>query len=74
MIETTDYWISNETFIFKSCFNSSINIYNDILSNYNKLIFSNCDDLNIYFKTNNNYGEIYRKLISTTKYNFWIKI
>ncbi len=47
MIETEDYWISNDNkFIFKPNFNKNIStIYYDLIYNYNKLIFSDYNKL-----------------------------
>ena len=45
-----EYWIYQDYFIFKPKFNGSIVDYTDIISNYNKLIFSNYDDLDTTIK------------------------
>ena len=48
MIETEDYWIYEDKFIFKPHFDISIDIYEDIICNYNELIFSDYNDLDIF--------------------------
>jgi hypothetical protein len=53
MLETNDYWILDDTIIFKPEFNSSLDNYVEIISKYKKLIFSNYDNLDIVNKTNN---------------------
>ena len=42
MSETSDYWIyNNEILVFKPEFNKPLEEYYDIISHYNKIIFSN---------------------------------
>ena len=55
MIETNDYWILDNKLIFKPKFNESIEKYYDLISNYDTLIFSNYNDVNICIETNNKY-------------------
>ena len=46
MIETDDYWICDQdTLIFKPEFNDNLDKYNYLLEKYEKIIFSNYDDL-----------------------------
>ena len=52
MIETLDYWIVDNKFIFKPEFNKSIIKYIDVISNCDTLVFSNYDDVNICIQTN----------------------
>ena len=59
MIETSDYWILNDKFIFGPEFDSSIQAYINLISQSNELIFSNYDDVNICINTNNNYDSYY---------------
>ncbi len=59
MIETEDYWIYENKFIFKPDFNKSIDIYKDIICNCCELIFSNYNHYNITIETNNNYVQYY---------------
>ena len=55
--ETENYWILNDnTLIFKSEFNKFLDNYINIISKYNKLIFSNYSDIDICIETNNEYG------------------
>ena len=61
MIETKDYWIQDNKFIFKPKFNSSIYKYYDLISEYNELIFSNYFNVNICIETNNKYYSYYYK-------------
>jgi hypothetical protein len=63
MIETEDYWIQDNKFIFKPEFNEPIDKYYDLISNYNTLIFSNYNDVNICIKTNNLYDNNYIKIM-----------
>ncbi len=51
-----NYWIYEDCFIFKPNFNKPIDEYVEIIKNYNKLIFSNYDDLELYIETNNEYN------------------
>jgi hypothetical protein len=53
MIETEDYWISENKFVFKPTFNESIDKYYDLINLYDTLIFSNYHDLNICIERNN---------------------
>jgi hypothetical protein len=64
-----DYWIYDDYFIFKPEFNGSLYHYVDIISNYNKLIFSNYDDVEICVKTNNKYNRDYEKNYTYSKFN-----
>jgi phage anti-repressor protein len=67
--ETSDYWIYENKFIFKPEFNNQIDEYYELISNYDELIFSNYDDLNILLETKNNYNEnIYENYIES-KFN-----
>ena len=51
------YWISNTSIIFKPKFNEPLVNYIQIISQHNKLIFSNYDNLDIYLEINNEYDE-----------------
>ena len=54
--ETEDYWIWNDnTLVFKPEFNKPLDDYINIISKYNKLIFSNYNDIDICIETNNEY-------------------
>ena len=53
MLETKNYWILDNKFIFKPKFNSSIDTYYNLISNCDELIFSNYDDINSCIETNN---------------------
>jgi hypothetical protein len=57
MIETDNYWITNNKFIFKPDFDGSINTYIDLMSQYNELIFSNYDCVGLCIKSNNEYKD-----------------
>lgn len=46
MIETDNYWISDNKFIFKPSFNGSIHDYMEFISEYKELIFSDYEDIN----------------------------
>jgi hypothetical protein len=59
MIETLDYWIQDDKFIFKPDFNEPIYKYYDLISNCNALIFSNYSDINACIETNNKYNHKY---------------
>ena len=60
LIETRDYWINDDTLIFKPEFNKPINEYADLIQNYTRIIFSNYTDLKILFETNNEYIDEYK--------------
>ena len=61
-----NYWIYEDSFIFKPEFNEPIDGYIQVIKNYNKLIFSNYNDLEICIRTNNKYFDKY--------YNNYIKL
>ena len=63
------YWIYEDYFIFKPDFNEPIDNYIGIIKNYNKLIFSNYDDLEITIKTKNKYFHKYDKHYANSKFN-----
>jgi hypothetical protein len=69
MIETNDYWIIEDQFIFKPHFDSSIDVYKNIISKYNKLVFSNYNDVDICIKRNNKYDSIYSNNFIGSKFN-----
>ena len=53
-MELENYWIyNNDTIVFKPDFNESINNYINIIKQYDKLIFSNFNDLNKCIENNN---------------------
>ena len=67
--ETEYYWIWNENIlVFKPEFNKPLNDYIDIISKYNKLIFSNYSDIAICIKTNNQYIFKFKKYLES-KFN-----
>ena len=68
-METTDYWIYEDKIIFKPNFNDKLDNYFDIISKYNELIFSNYDDYNIIFKTNNKYCNEYEQNFKYSIFN-----
>ena len=72
MIETEDYWIVDNKFIFKPNFNELIDKYFELISNYNELIFFNYTDINICIEINNLYCFKYNDNIS--KFNQKIKL
>ena len=43
-----DYWIYEDSIIFKPEFDKPLDDYIEIISNYKKLIFSNYDNLEIF--------------------------
>jgi hypothetical protein len=69
MIETNDYWIIEDQFIFKPHFDSSIDVYKNIIQQYNKLIFSDYDDVYICIKTNNKFDSKYSDKYLESKFN-----
>jgi hypothetical protein len=69
MIETNDYWIIEDQFIFKPHFNLSIDVYKNIISQYNKLVFSDYDDVYACIKTNNEYDNKYSNNFIGSKFN-----
>src|SRR3989338_6154296 len=73
-METKDYWIYENKVIFKPNFKDKLDDYIDIISKYNELIFSNYDDYNIIFKTNNKYYNEYRENYEPSQFNQQIKI
>ena len=57
--ETENYWIWNDnTLVFKP-FNKPLDDYINIISKYDKLIFSNYRDIDICIETNNQYKREY---------------
>ena len=74
MIETSDYWIQDNKFIFKPEFNSSVQVYIDLISELDELIFSNYDDVNICVGTNNKYDENYKKNYKQSKFNCQVEL
>jgi hypothetical protein len=60
----SDYSICNDTLIFLSNFNGDLLNYTNILSKYNKLIFSDYDDPLICIETNNKIDKKYKKTIN----------
>ena len=64
-----DYWIYEDSFIFKPEFNGSLDNYIDIISNCGKLIFSNYDDVKVCIKTNNKFDDNYRENYNRSKFN-----
>lgn len=52
MIETKDFWIKNNIFIFKPEFNDSIEPYYNLISKYDSLIFSNISEPDMAFIKN----------------------
>ena len=61
MIETADYYIYEDSFIFKPYFNGIVNDYINIISNYKKIFFSNYNEPQLCVETNNKYYDIYRQ-------------
>ncbi len=54
--ETSDYWIyNNEIIIFKPRFSDFLDKYYNVISQYNKLIFSNYGSLELFIENNNDY-------------------
>ena len=74
MIETSDYWIQDNKFIFKPEFNSSNEVYVNLISESSELIFSNYDDVNICAKTKNKYEEKYKKNYQYSKFNRQVEL
>ena len=64
-----NYWIYEDSFIFKPEFNEPIDDYIDIIKNYKKLIFSNYNDFKICIETNNNYINKYQNNYIDSKFN-----
>lgn len=54
IIETKDYWIYEDKFIFKPDFNNTLDKFYNLISNYNELIFSDYDNLDILLETDKN--------------------
>jgi Leucine-rich repeat (LRR) protein len=52
--ETEDYWVYQDYLIFKPAFNKKI-YNNELLSNYNRIIFSNYTEPSICIKRNNKF-------------------
>ena len=68
--ETEDYWIWNvNTFVFKSEFNKPLDDYINIISKYDKLIFSNYSNVKIYMETNNQLKSEFYKYYLKSKFN-----
>jgi hypothetical protein len=69
MIETTNYWIYENKFIFKPKFNKSLDKYYNLISKYDQLIFSNYDNLDATLKTSNEPDDIYITNLFESKFN-----
>ena len=69
MIETTDYYIYEDSFIFKPDFNGFLNNYINIISNYKKIFFSNYNESVLCVETNNKYYDIYYKKYKFSSFN-----
>ena len=63
-MESKQYWIYEDYFIFKPEFNDKLNIYHNLILKYKKLIFSNYDDYKICIESNNKYLSKYYKIIN----------
>jgi uncharacterized protein YihD (DUF1040 family) len=74
MIETEDYWIIENKFVFKPQFNESIDKYYNLIDKYDVLIFSNYDDANICIERNNLHCEQYYFKYFYSKFNQVIKL
>ena len=68
-MKTKDYWIYKNKIIFKPYFNRKLYNYQNIISIYDELIFSNYDDYNITIKTNNKYYDEYEKNFKYSQFN-----
>jgi hypothetical protein len=68
MIETEDYWITDNKFVFKPQFNDYIDKYNELIRNHNTLIFSNYNNLNICLEKNN-LEDIHNNNYKNSKFN-----
>ena len=65
-METQDYWIRDNILIFKPKFNKPIN--NNLIHNYNQIIFSNYIDPLIAIKINNKYCQKFEKYWEGNKF------
>ena len=68
--ETKNYWIINDKLIFKYGFNSPLDEYIGVIGKYNKLLFSNYDDLEILTKKNNVYYYEFENNYKKSCFNF----
>ena len=64
-----NYWIYDDSFIFKPEFNKPIDCYIQVIINYNKLIFSIYNDLEICIEKNNEYIIKYNNKYNSSKFN-----
>jgi hypothetical protein len=69
MIKTHEYWLIENKIIFKPKFNSSLDIYDNLLCKCNELIFSNYHDLQICIETSNKFFDKYDANYSGSKFN-----
>ena len=69
MVEKKQCWIVDQSIIFKPEFNSSLDDYSNIISNYRILIFSNYNNPYICLKNNNNHELVDYKLYDSSLYN-----
>jgi len=67
------YWISNTSIIFKPEFNEPLNNHIQITSQYNKLIFSDYDDLDSCLETNNKYNIKHKNSYKGSQFNQELK-
>ena len=63
------YWIISDTMIFKPEFNSKLDVYKEIITQYKKIIFSNYNDPEILLETNNNYNGKYFYIFKESLFN-----
>ena len=63
------YWTIDGTLIFEPYFNEESDNYYDVISQYNKLIFSNYSDSEIIILTENKYDDKYNNKYIGSKFN-----
>lgn len=75
MIETDDYWITDNKLIFKPTYNGQISDYNELIYAHKELIFSNYTDLNYLAKNNylNILNRVDLKLLDYSCINYCFK-
>ena len=69
MIETNDYWIVENKFIFKPYFSKSLNSYIALISQYEHLIFSNYTDYVLCIELDNKFDDMYREQFKKSRFS-----
>lgn len=70
MINTVNYWIHNNSLIFKPHFNEPLENFYQVVTDYETLIFANYNELNVINCIDNVYDAEVVDYIKTSKFNY----